>query len=244
MNFTTAGSTTAGSTDYTATCIVTTAGATGTPSITWKNPDDTVISTGSNFTVGDVTGSDSTYSMELMFKSLKTSQAGVYTCSATLDLETSKSTMPVNVIGTLNIRYQVHPVSELLYIPLAVPPPSGDVTANLDLHRSFYDGHTVTLTCTIKLDPAVDSVVAVMVSWAGPDGKMLSTGDRVTVSDVTGSGPYQSTLTLSSLITSDTGVYTCTASAGSDASIAHLVASEDVADSHTITAGMSSNIGT
>ncbi len=131
-------------------------------------------------------------------------------------------------------------MSELLYTPLAVPPPSAAVTANPELYRSFDNGDTVTLTCTIALDPAVDSVVAVMVSWAGPDGKMLSTGDRVTVSDVAGSGPYQSTLTLSSLITSNTGLYTCTASAGPDVSTPHIVASENVTVSRTINVGKNS----
>ncbi len=131
-------------------------------------------------------------------------------------------------------------MSQLLYIPLAVPPPSVAITANLDLHRSFYYGDTVTLTCIITLDPAVDSVVAVMVSWAGPDGKFAFHRDRVTVSDVTGSGPYQSTLTLSSLNTSNTGLYTCTASAGPDVSTAHIVASENVTVSHTINVGKNS----
>ncbi len=101
--------------------------------------------------------------------------------------------------------------------------------------RTLYDGESVTLTCTITLDPAVDSVVAVAASWAGPDGGLLSNGARVTVSGVIGSGPYQSTLTLSSLVTSDTGVYTCTASAVT--STPQVVASEDVTDTHTITVG-------
>ncbi len=100
---------------------------------------------------------------------------------------------------------------------------------------TLYDGGSVTLTCTITLDPAVDSVVAVTVSWAGPDGGMLSNGGRVTVSGVIGSGPYQSTLTLSFLVTSDTGGYTCTASVGP--STPQVVASEDVTDTHAITVG-------
>ncbi len=83
------------------TCTVTIAGSTGTPSITWKDPGGTVISTGSDFTVGDVAGSGSTYSSVLMFPSLKTSQAGVYTCNATLGSDTSMSTIPVSVTSML-----------------------------------------------------------------------------------------------------------------------------------------------
>ncbi len=102
------------------------------------------------------------------------------------------------------------------------------VTANPD--RTLYDGESVTLTCTNTLDPAVDSVVAVTVSWAGPGGSITDG-----VSGVTGSGPYQSTLTLSSLVTSDTGDYTCTACVGT--STPQVVASEDGTDTHTITVG-------
>ncbi len=81
----------------------------------------------------------------------------------------------------------------------------------------------------------MDSVVAVTASWAGPGGGLLSNGGRVTVSGVTGSGPYQSTLTLSSLVTSDTGDYTCTASVGT--STPQVVASGDGTDTHTIAVG-------
>ncbi len=83
------------------TCMVTIAGVTGTPSITWEGPGGTVISTDSDFTVGTVTWSGPTYSSVLMFKSLKISQAGVYTCSATLVSETSMSTTPATVTSML-----------------------------------------------------------------------------------------------------------------------------------------------
>ncbi len=98
--------------------------------------------------------------------------------------------------------------------------------------RTLYDGESVILTCTITLDPSVDSVVAVTASWAGPGGAITDG-----VSDMTGSGPYQSTLTLSSLMTSDTGDYTCTASVGPSTPQVVYVASEDGTDTHTITVG-------
>ncbi len=107
------------------------------------------------------------------------------------------------------------------------------VTPNPD--RTLYDGESVNLTCTITVDPAVDSAVAVTASWAGPGGGVLSNGGHVTVSGVTGSGPYQSTLTLSPLVTSDTGGYTCTASVGT--STPQVVASGNATDTHTITVG-------
>ncbi len=77
--------------------------------------------------------------------------------------------------------------------------------------RTLYTGEDVTLTCDITLDPAVDSGVAVTASWTGPGGPIIAG-----VSDITGSGPYQSTLTLSSLTTSKSGDYVCTASVDPD----------------------------
>ncbi len=56
----------------------------------------------------------------------------------------------------------------------------------------------------------MDSEVAVTASWTGPGGPIMEG-----VSDITGSGlAYQSTLTLSSLTSSVSEDYTCTASVG------------------------------
>ncbi len=78
-----------------------------------------MISTGPDFTVGGVAGSGPTYSSVLMFTSLKTSQAGVYTCNATLDSVTSMSTTPVNVTSMFVHHYTCEEVIELLYVHAA-----------------------------------------------------------------------------------------------------------------------------
>ncbi len=99
--------------------------------------------------------------------------------------------------------------------------------------RTLYTGEDVTLTCDITLDPAVDSEVAVTASWTRSGGPITAG-----VSDITGSGPYQSTLTLSSLTTSDSGDYTCTASVSPDPPSPFLLASEVATDIHMATVGM------
>ncbi len=71
--------------------------------------------------------------------------------------------------------------------------------------RTLYTGEDVTLTCDITLDPAVDSEVAVTVSWTGPGGPITDG-----VADMTYAAPYQSTLTLRSR-NSAAGDYTCAA---------------------------------
>ena len=113
--------------------------------------------------------------------------------------------------------------------PLPVPNPTVTVTANTS--RTFYTGESVVLICNIKLNSAVDTDVTVTVSWSGPGGT-ITTG----VTDMTDTAPYQSTLTLSSLVTSDSGTYTCIASVD----IVHptyVTESEDGSDTHTIAVG-------
>ncbi len=99
------------------------------------------------------------------------------------------------------------------------------------LGRTLYEGESVTLTCDITVDPAVDSVVVVMVSWAGPVGE-ITPG----VTDVTGSGPYQSTLTLS-VEKSNAGVYSCTASVDPDTSSTFVLASTPGTSEYTLSIG-------
>ncbi len=90
------GSSTAGSTDYSITSTVTEIGLI-TPSITWRAPGDMVISTDTDFTVGAVTGYGPTYSSVLLFHSLKTSQAGEYTCTAEVNSVTVMSSTVISV---------------------------------------------------------------------------------------------------------------------------------------------------
>ncbi len=103
--------------------------------------------------------------------------------------------------------------------------------------RPLYTDESVTLTCEVTLSPSVNTAVDVSITWMGTQGEMLFTDERVTVSGVTGSVPYQSTLTLSSLEEADTGVYTCTASASPDNS--HFVAaSNESSTTDNVTVGM------
>ncbi len=91
-----------------------------------------------------------------------------------------------------------------------VPAPGVAISRDPDSGTTLRHGDDLIFTCDITLDPAVDSEVAVTASWTGPGGPITAG-----VTDITGSGlAYQSTLTLSTLATSDSGDYTCTASVG------------------------------
>ncbi len=100
-------------------------------------------------------------------------------------------------------------ITVYFYFPVAID--SLEITSDPD--RSLYSDETVTLTCSVLLSASVDTAVDVSVVWSGPQGDIMSTPEHITVSEVTESGPYQSTLTLSSLTTSDFGDYNCTATA-------------------------------
>ncbi len=119
------------------------------------------------------------------------------------------------------------------WFPLCiVPPPSVAVTAVPD--RTLYNGETVTLTCTITLDQAVDTEVTVTASWHGPDGVIVTGVSNVTTDGVL----HQSLLSLSSLGTSNSGDYSCTANVDPiDPSAPLIVPSEEGTDVHTITVG-------
>ncbi len=127
------GSSTAGSTDYSITCTVTEIGLI-TPSITWRGPGDMVISTDTDFTMGAVTGSGPTYSSVLMFNSLKTSQAGEYTCTAEVNSMTDVSTIAVNVTS-MSLQWKVCCSDVSCFVSPSVPPPSGHCVCAQTTHQ-------------------------------------------------------------------------------------------------------------
>ena len=77
-------------------------------------------------------------------------------------------------------------------------------------------GDNITLTCTIELTPAVNTNVIVTAKWTSTAiaGRDLTSGSIPTDTESDGTY-YVNTLTLTSLETSDSGDYTCTAMASS-----------------------------
>ena len=82
------------------------------------------------------------------------------------------------------------------------------VTVTLSPTPPLYTGINLTLTCTVTLDPNVDSGERVVTEWSGlqdiPE-------ERYSVTPASGSGStYTGSLTISPLAYQDTGTYTCT----------------------------------
>ena len=73
-----------------------------------------------------------------------------------------------------------------------------------------YTGRSLTLSCFTSLDEeAVNLPVRVVHNWSGPNGVIRSDG-RISINDVSDYlGEFQSSLVFTSLLSSDTGAYTC-----------------------------------
>ncbi|XP_019857587.1 PREDICTED: uncharacterized protein LOC109585878 [Amphimedon queenslandica] len=151
-------------------------------------------------------------SLYLRFPSLNTSDAGLYTCEASINV--TQISMVARNDDTSNL-------------PLEIPIPSVDVIQSKEDY--FLAGSNLVLTCDISVDPNVDTPFTVNVTWNMTDQQIMSSGDfgdesspnsmrlpdtdRVNISSVmmrSGFNEYRSTVnftTLSSM--EDSGTYTC-----------------------------------
>ena len=109
------------------------------------------------------------------------------------------------------------------FTSFSVPQPSVDVTLN---HTApLYAGTSLTLTCTVTLDPDVDNGERIMTKWIGlqdiPE-------ERYSVTGTSGSNStYTDILTISPLADQDNGTYTCTVTVTGGSNIHQATASDD-----------------
>ena len=90
----------------------------------------------------------------------------------------------------------------------------------------LYAGTGLTLTCTVTLDPNVDSGESVMTEWSGlqdiPE-------ERYSVTGASSSGStYTDSFTISPLADQDDGTYTCTMTVTGGSNVQQVTASDDV----------------
>ena len=106
------------------------------------------------------------------------------------------------------------------------------VTASPD--GTIFTGSSLTLTCSIELSEAVNITVTVNTVWSGPSGTQFTTTTSVATRMT--ATTYTSTVTISSVETSDSGEYTCTATVSSTSPF--LTDSELMLSSTNIVVGM------
>ena len=97
-----------------------------------------------------------------------------------------------------------------------VPQPTVNVTSNRT--GVLYAGTPLTLTCSIQLNPAVDTTVMVTRTWSGPGSQVISNSSHVTVSDILKKSAfiYTTTIEFDPLSATDSGDYECEATVTPD----------------------------
>ena len=115
-----------------------------------------------------------------------------------------------------------------------VPQPTVSITPN---HNGvLYAGTPLTLTCSIQLNPAVDTTVMATRMWRGPGSQVVSNSSRVTVSNLLKrlTFVYETTIEFDPLSTTDSGTYECEATVTPDPQSQFVIMSTAGSDTHTI----------
>ena len=185
----------------TLTCSVTLpSGVTGTPVFQWEGPGVTP-------TPADPTTSGVMVSSELTLSEISISQAGLYTCTATLSGSITTSTIITvqSMFSQRNFSSNSYAQCEfllrrhLICLFCLVPAPTSFITVSSTDRTA---GNTLSLTCDYTLGPSVDTTVEVDVTWRVGNYLVAGSEDHISTAGVS--------LIFSPLTTSDTGTYTCT----------------------------------
>ena len=167
-------------------------GVIDTPDFQWEGPGGVILTPADSMTSGQTVSSD------LPLNEITTSQAGQYTCTATLSRSITNST-------TITVESEFSGALSSMILPLptlSVPAPTPEITANVT--GTVSAGAPFNLTCDYTLSPSVDTDIQTEVTWT-VNGTTVATsedGGRISSDGVS--------LIFSPLTTSDTGRYTCT----------------------------------
>ena len=112
----------------------------------------------------------------------------------------------------------------ILFLP---PVPQPDVAISLSHTPPLYAGISLTLTCTVTLDPNVNNNERVVTEWNGP--RQIA-GDRYSVISamIESDSSYNGSLVISPLTDQDDGMYTCTARVSGGANVLVVTATANI----------------
>ena len=199
--------------------------------------------TGLNITVGGPSIEGSVITRNLTFSPLHTSHGGEYTCQASISVlnisivNLSNNSSTNITVQSMLICYHINhvfPACNCVTLH-TVPQPTVNITSNRT--GVLYAGTPLTLTCSIQLNPAVDTTVVVNRMWSGPGSHTVSNSSRVTVSNLAERSAilYESTIEFSSLSTTDSGNYECEATVTPDPQSQFVNKSRANSDTHSVT---------
>ena len=94
----------------------------------------------------------------------------------------------------------------------------------------LYVNRPLTMTCTVEVNPAVDSQVIINAHWKG-HSSLFDDGQRVIISKLEGLHPYYvSAVNFTSLKSDDSGTYICLANVSSPSNSSFLIPTSSQAE--------------
>ena len=104
--------------------------------------------------------------------------------------------------------------------------PAPDVMISVSPNGTVYQGTVLDILCTVSVDSAVDTEVDINITWMRNLSNFMN-------SNITNTTKFTSTITFSPVDTTDSAMYTCTASVAPTASDSHDVIPSGE-NSHTV----------
>ena len=219
------------------------------PAITWTKQavsvdGDTALN---SISVGAVRTNNT---VTLSFNSINTSDAGQYTCTATVNVSAINITVTNSSMVDIRLQSEWAHGSFMAYNVFisspTVPSPtvsltlssadSSTVSANSSTSQSYLAGSTLTITCDIDVPLSINTMINVIMEWTR-DGSDIENSSRVSFTTATETSPshYHTQLVFSTLSSSmDSSNYECSATINSNDSLLYVEDSTLVNESTTV----------
>ena len=200
-------------------------------SVQWMGPDGSEPS-GYNMEIGELTTEDIVTTGRLVFSPLHTSDRGQYTCTGRIRADSvevyvsNNSSMTIDVTSkTLVVDFCVYILHVYSNVCCISSVPAPNVSISLDTDGTVYQGTELVISCTVVVDPAVDTEFDVNITWSSDPPDPMD-GPYVSITDTSGSGrEFTSAVIFCPVNTTDSASYTCTASVTPTASDTDYVTS-------------------
>ena len=145
------------------------------------------------------------FSKSLLFSPLRTSHAGRYECVVDIMVVNDMKVFHMSVNRECKLLSVRNANTHKNFFYCTVPPPTA-VTIRKTVGTIFAES-SLTLICTVELNPGVDTEVMVNAVWITPNERR----EQELPSDPVNTNTYENTAVFSSVQVSDSGEYTCIA---------------------------------